>query len=382
MQRTTYNLFFIVMLALAQSAFSWDEMRGYGKESWDFENRLSYDQITHRYLTGNQFEKLTPGFSYRLITYDFGVRWTPNTTHGFYLKSQVAQADSATATGQTYSNSSLTQATAGLDWLLYESDRWELIPHLYLTFPFKKINPDEKIVLNSEGAFEAGGEVIARTLIWRLFPYFSLGAIYRDEGRAGLLTYSSGFELEGFSSFWGASLNGYSTISNDEFTRQAEKRERVAERNGSAMNFYAVNPGLLKANVYWKNDSGKQWGFQVGAGTTLTGSNRAGGWNAFVSLNYRFLGKLISRTKKDPSSPKSLKKEKFKPDQTDGVDQELFEGQPTLPSDNPQQDSQVVDINEKKPKAKNTSEKDLEKILNEAQDQVEIRNLRQKKNRK
>lgn len=355
----------------AHAEQSWDELRGYLPGSWDFQLKTQYYKATANYRTsGNVFDRLEDGYGYSNTELELSTRYTPNFKTGFWFggtfgfaKSQAPQKDRE--------NSSLSSIIAGFDYLLLDGKRFELIPEISVTYPLKRVDFSSQEVLNSEGAIEIAPRVILRSALGPLAAYTHLGFNYRDEGRASLLTGGLGAEF-GFTSFFiGSELRGYGTISNDKDTSSRTVKESYASRNGGALRYYAVNPSLFDLNFWARIDRGRNYGFQLGGGTSILGQSTSAGWQIFAKMNYRFQmgGKIYQRYLIKPQMPVNKDVEKFTEETNDDVDQKIFKPTPV------NKKRKLIPLKKLTPEQKR---KLLEKELESTEKEIELRNIRNK----
>ncbi|PIS10049.1 MAG: hypothetical protein COT73_11405, partial [Bdellovibrio sp. CG10_big_fil_rev_8_21_14_0_10_47_8] len=277
--------------SIAQAGVSlFDESsRAYDSGALNVETVGSYFTSTANYTKeGGQYESLPSGGSYQLMDVDFGARWTPDRTWGFYGTSRVSNAEGKD-NFNTRGNSSLSQATLGIDMLMISNSKFDLIPDVNFTYPFERVSTTDDSVLNGEGAMELSARAIARLKWGKIQPFAFAGFTYRDEDRSSLLPYGLGAEWKLGSLSVGADLRGYQSIINDTYTNEQYRRHVVAYRNGGSLKYYSVDPSLLESN-FWARWQKNSLGLKVGAGTSLTGANMAAGWTLFAGLNYTLGG--------------------------------------------------------------------------------------------
>lgn len=359
------TLVFTIVVLSGHHATAWDEFRGYAPSIWDFEIGAQYYQATSNFAkSGNEFQRLSNGYGYKLIDSNLGVRYTPNYRMGFYTGGRYAYAESQDLT-LTRTQGGLTHGFVGFDALLVETSWFELVPDFNIWAPLKRVDANKDEVLNSEGALEVTGRLIAR-FIWKGFhPFGYVGYRYRDEGRSSQLPYGIGAELDIKNFAIGGELEGYQKVTYDQYSDNSYAREVVARYNGTALKYYSVNPSRLDANGWVKWDDGKSFAIMVGGGASIAGESTAAGWQVFTTLNFRLAtGRTPTKKVLEP------KLESFKEENKDDIDQSLFE--PTkVEVIRPPTVSPTEQDNLKKRK--------LQKELDDTEMQIELKSIRRKK---
>ncbi|MCE3010966.1 MAG: hypothetical protein LW875_10175 [Proteobacteria bacterium] len=357
------SLFVSLILTLASVAMAWDEYRGYSTGVIDLELSSQYFASDANYTkSGGSFERLPAGYSFSVFTTDFGARYSLSERWAAYLKTQVAYSQSQDPTTKR-TNSSFTSATFGTDWLMFEKQKWELMPEFYFLTPLEKTNLNENKVLNSEGASEFMGRLVGRLATGPFVHFGFLGYKHRSEGLSGLGLFGVGSEYNHPHFAIGADLTGHTTLYDDAKTDTPADRQPAYNLSGLSRKFNAINPELLETRVWYRADAGGKWGLQIGGGTTITGKTTAAGWNVFGVLNYRFPGPKMFSTPR-PKRPTTPDTEKFQEEADDGVDQSLF----VLPKPKPPA----------KAPGKTAPGPSLQEQLDQTEMQIELRSLRKR----
>jgi hypothetical protein len=283
---------------------------------------------------------------------------------GFYGGARYAYAQSKDPV-TTRTNGELTHVFLGMDSLLVETPVFELVPDFNLWFPLQRVDANADKVLNSEGALEMTGRLIAR-LIWKGFhPYGYVGYTYRDEGRSTQIPYGGGAELDFKNFAFGLGVTGFQRVTYDKYTDTPSSKESVAIYNGTALKYYTVNPSRLDANTWLKWDEGKSFAIMFGGGTSIAGESTAAGWQVFTNLNFRFA------TGRQPTV-KTIEPvvDKFKEENSDKIDQSLFDP-PKVEVIKPP----VVSPKE----SESLKKRQLQKELDDTEMQIELKSIRRKK---
>jgi hypothetical protein len=299
-----------------------DEFRTFRSGEFDLAGTFQYTHITGNYDNSSRFSGLPSGDSFSLVNGTLGGRWVFFPRVGTFVTTEWAAAQSKDLL-KTRKNSSLTSATAGVDFLWLSHKTWALWPEFTLKYPFRRIDLSADDALNNEGAMEATARLVGR-LRWESFDTFAyLGYRYRDEGRSGVMPFGAGAEVPVNNVNLGAELSGYQTVVNDSGTNNGLDRAFVAYRDGGSLYFDSVNPAALNANAWlrWKPNA---YQFKFGGGTTLTGANYSGGWWAFVMLETQWQLSFSKSTPAPPAASQTYRNDHFEDELDDGVNQNLF----------------------------------------------------------
>lgn len=364
--------------------------RSYPLGRWQFDVQTTYYNATANYArSGGEYTELANGNSYHLLDFDFGARWIPKSRWAFYVSSRVSNAESKNPR-DTRQDSSLTQAVIGTDFLIYSSKRLDLYPDFSATIPFQRVDPSGDTVLNSEGAMEFTGKAIAR-MNWGIFdPFAFVGFTYRDEDRASLMPYGLGAELQFSSCRLGGELRGYQTVVKDKYSSNPAQRENIAFRNGTALRYYSVDPSLLETNFWLRGNLSNSWAMKLGGGTSITGSSTSAGWTVFAGLTFSPVFKSapaapIVAPYKERQADEDV--QHFQEETTDGVDQNLFyKPLPPPPPTQPkvlEAPEEVITVPQtpQQPTPQQQKKK-LQKALDRAEFQIELKTTKKKKRKR
>jgi hypothetical protein len=346
-----------------------NEFKRYADDLWELEVTSDYFQTNANYLkSGGSYDNLLNGGSYQLLNTDFNVRWVPFKNWGIFAGTSLGFAQSNDGV-QTRTNSQFSRALLGTDFVLFERG-FKVIPEITATFPLAPTSASPTAVQTTEGDTEFAGRLIARFDFSRFHNQGNLGFRYRDGGRAALMTYGAGSEMEFHKSYLGAEIAGYTTAQQDTMTATPSARETPSfSVNGSSAMFNSVNPSLLMSNLWYRHE-GSQNSLSVGVGTTLNGTNAAAGQQVFISWIHRFQ-KTFQIEPKQEMKPVL---DRFKEETHDDVDQNLFRPAPPPPPVAP-----VEDLRAKKAKAAAQRRKKLQNELQQTEMQMELKLKKKKK---
>ncbi len=237
------------------------------------------------------------------------------------------------------SNSTLTHFFVGADYQFYLSENLSLYADVSADKSNIEVNINQDDALPSNGATELRALFVGTLRGEALKGFGKVGVNQRSDGLSTLLLYGAGIEYQfGNYSALGFELDGSSTVKDDQYTETPLVRDTLTNRvNAGSRIFYSINPNILNSQIYYSYSIDRNLSFKIKAGTTLTGSNSANGYNAGVSINWGFGGYGNSRHKKpkvfiENSTSISDEDPGFKIDTTDGVNQDLFkQTQPVNP---------------------------------------------------
>lgn len=345
-------LFLALLFHIKANAFS--EYKRYGENLWELEFAGSnFDTNANYTRAGGSYDSLPNGNSFKLINIDLGARYCITNKMGLFAKSRVGIAESRDP-ALTRNNSQLNRASLGADLLMVDR-AVKLIPEIMVHFPLAKNEPNTTEAQTSEGDLEMLGRLIVRQDFWRLHNQASLGMNYREAGRSSLITYGLGTEFDIGHSYLGTSVDGYSTMMQDESSGTPSAREaNPLSVNAQSAIFNSVNPTLMSANFWYRFDN-KKTSFQIGYGATVTGSNSAQGQTIFANMIYRF-----QTESSHPVEKQRPELERFKEETTDEVDQQLFQTPTPTPPPAP-------------PKVNKNSRKRLQLELDQTEMQIELK---------
>ena len=190
------------------------ELKTYSPRDVDLSFQTRYYQAIGNFTkSGNSYDSLPSGAGYQNYQFDVAMRtlifsrWAAfaSTTFGY------GQSDAA---GVTRTNSAVSEATVGSDFLLSEG-QISLIPEMFLTVPITKNSYSSDTVAVGEGAMAAEAKMIA-LMKFQTFEMAAFGGfLYRDLGLASLFPYGVLGEFNFGSVRWGAELRGYTSVGYD-----------------------------------------------------------------------------------------------------------------------------------------------------------------------
>ncbi|KYG67101.1 hypothetical protein AZI86_08805 [Bdellovibrio bacteriovorus] len=372
-----WGLIFLAVLVCGP-AWALDNFKEFKRDHLDAEAATNFFYSEANYpQDGGSITNLPNGNHYQLLDVTLGTRYVPKRSWSVFGWANIGNAESKDSLA-TRSNSSLSEAAIGADFLMY-SEAFQLIPEFTFVMPFEKINPSSDNVPNSEGVMEFRSRLIAQMNLGTSRPYGWLGFTYRAEGRSFLMPWGVGLQFKLSSLVLGAELFGYQSVS-DDTDSSALRTAYINSVNAGSLKFYGKNPSLMDSQVYGTWNINRKWSLQANGGVTLTGSNSAAGYHVGGFLRYSFdftEGYLRDDgyTPMDSDVPggrsqmydrsDSMTSEKvrdFREETEDGVDQNLFKPKPT-------------------PK-KRINDKQLQQQLDQTEFQVELRSNKKKKRKK
>ncbi|MFN7728296.1 MAG: hypothetical protein ACK5P7_03995 [Bdellovibrio sp.] len=284
--------------------------------------------------SGNSYDSLPSGYAYEIFNFDVGARSVIFSKWAAFGRMTMGAAQSKSPS-DTRTNSALSEAQVGLDFLMSEGSL-SLIPELSFTFPFEANDVNKDTVAISDGAMAINGRLIAlvKTRMMHLGAYG--GYTHRDKGLSSLFPYGILGEFDFGSFHLGADLRGYTSVGYDSGSDSELRRDLYQCRsNGCAKRYYAVNPGLIESSVYFKWRASREWDLSGGITMAITGQNTSTGYGAFANIGYHWgLGPVSNDNEMTtlPAARSRVTGPNFQEETNDGVDQNLFTAPPPPPS--------------------------------------------------
>ncbi len=308
----------ILTFFISIPSMAYFQSQDFKQNQWQLWSGVNHFSATSNFTReGGQFDRLPSGNQYQLTQIDFGVNYGFSKWSRIRFIGQSASAMSEDSVAQR-NNSGFTYVGAAMDFKMLDYNGFQIVPSVTYLAPVTNISAASDDVFISEGVSELQ---LNTMMLWdagTFEPFGSLGFNYRDGGRASLLTYAAGAEVD-FAKFKaGAGIQGYNTVIADEFSKTPSVREASASKNGGALRFYTVDPALLESQYWIRFGTKSNWSLQLGGGFSVTGAATAGGWNAFGLISFSIDSKKIESINK-------TEVEKFEEITEDGVDQNAFQ---------------------------------------------------------
>lgn len=340
-QLQSYSKLIISILSLlvtVEQAWSFNRYKLFDEGRTDLMANLDYMKSDANYKLSGDTQSLVGNNYYQLLDTSLGGRYVWNNYLATYAFVNIGSAESK-GVDSTRTNSTLNKAWVGTEMML-DMGLIDLIPEVSILVPFEKVSTNQDVVLNNEGANEFTGKMNVQLDFKSFLMFGYLGFTYRDGGRSYLMPWGANAEYHFSKIGLGAEIFGFQSISGDQDKGATGEvnREILASRvNGGSKKFYSVEPSVVDFNLYVIMDINKSFSMGAGGGLTLAGANYASGYHAGAFLQYSFGGsnaykpkhKNYRRTRYDSlSTDKQI--EKFNEDTKDGVDQKLFQPQPSV----------------------------------------------------
>lgn len=328
------NLLFlaVIFFVTPQLWAQYNPLHFYEEGRWEFSASLDYMHSTKNYEDGSSsFKALNSGNYMQTVNIDVLTRWTALENFGFYLGAGMAATESESV-ASVRTNSGIRDIKMGVDMLAYQG--WlELIPEVYLIYPFHKVESDTDDVLLGDGAMVFGGKLWAQKL-WKSFNiYGMIGAEYYNDERAHRLPYALGMELDTRIIDVGGEIGGFARLGEDENTDSVIVRKAVTDRvDGGSLKYYAVNPSLLEVKAWLNYDFTSDFSVKAGLGQTLNGDNTAYGMTFFAMMTFGFNpNEAPPATSASPRIKKKKLQESsaFDPVEENAVNQKNFSVEPS-----------------------------------------------------
>lgn len=231
----------------------------------------------------------------------------------------------------------------------------KLKPEFIVNVPVESVDPATDEVLLGDGVTVAHAGMWAQAKWLSLDHTAYLGAAYRTGGLSSLVEFSIGSkkEFEGFDI--GAEVVGFESVTDDEFTATPAQRTTVTNRvNAGSLKYYAVNPSLISANVFFGLQMTEALGFRLGYGMDVQGKNFGKGSTIYLNLEWDLSTTGDEFTKSRRQGQQAADVDKFTVEATE-YDENLFREEKPKP----------MRSKNKKPK------KSVDQLINEAEDSLE-----------
>ncbi|MBC7466248.1 MAG: hypothetical protein H7256_09665 [Bdellovibrio sp.] len=290
MKKTKIIGLLFLIHAVAYQAAADTNFRSYHEGRTDFDFTLNYFKTTSNFSASGSKSDLPSGRYLQTIDTAAQGRYVMFNDVALFAGLNVGSAESSDSIA-TRKNSTLTNVVLGSDFQLMNSNSFKLTGEILYSQNLEKIKQDTDSVLNSDGANEITA-LVGSNVNFDSIHFFTKGGVkYRTEGLSTLLLYTAGLE-DRFDQFAiGASLMGYSTIKNDDYSDQAAYRDNVTARvDAFSKRYYAINPNILDTEFYFKYNFSQDMGLKAFAGYPILGSNATVGIHAGATASWGFGG--------------------------------------------------------------------------------------------
>ena len=252
----------------------------------------------------------------------------------------------------TGTNSLLNYLIIGADYQIVKEGALSLYGDVSYWLSNESIDINTNDAITSNGASEFKTIVVGVADLGKFKNFVKLGYAYRTAGLSSLVHYGAGAELSVKKFAIGTSVDGLSSVTDDQNTDRPELRDLVTDRvNAGSRRYYSVNPNQLEIELYFSYRIDPSLKFKISGGSSILGANSANGYFAGLALNWSFGGlNGFGLNNSYDGDLENMKKDekKFKIDTEDGVNQELF--QPVVPIKPVEKTkSSPVEVKRKKP---------------------------------
>jgi hypothetical protein len=351
----------LAFFSTAQTEAFFDPYQVYRSQRFDLAIDTQFYKTTANFDSNGEKVDLAFENSYQIIDVNPQLRWGMFRDFGVRVGSNIATAESVDPI-DTRGNSSFNRLEFGADYQLFNLENFQTILDFEYSHPLEKISETQDDVLNGNGASEIKPTLILRGDFGSFYPYVYVGGNIRSEGLSALATYGGGGEFRFSELGFGAALDGFSSVKDDDFTNTASRRNIVTTRvNGGSKKYYSINPNSLAAEIFLTFAMTDFIKFKAYGGADVIGSNYSQGFFAgtalTLTLNYGNNDHSEERAtrSKRPTTKKAKAKAKpvesgFREDTEDGVDQNYFK------SVDPSNDDYVQPIEEEQPQVQPESQ--------------------------
>lgn len=379
----------LAIFSTSQSQAFFDPYQVYRSQRFDFAVDGQFYKSTANFDSGGEKVDLAFENSYQIIDVNPQLRWGMFRDFGVRVGGNVATAESVDPLN-TRTNSTLNRLDFGADYRLLNYESFQTLLDFEYSHSLEKISTTTDDVLNSNGATEIKPSLILRADFGSFYPYAYLGGNIRSEGLSTLVTYGGGGEFRFSELGFGAALDGFSSVKDDDYTNSATRRDTVTTRvNGGSKRFYSINPNALSAELFLNFAMTNYIKLKAYGGADITGSNYSQGFFAGATLTFTLdyghndheEERSVRRTAR-PATKKTKAKAKpvengFREDTEDGVDQNYFK------SIDPSSEDYVQPIEEEQPQPQNGTgaaiDPDVQKDMDQLGYSIKLKKLKKKK---
>lgn len=285
---TFFKHFFLISIGLSHGAWASESLTQPDtlpiEGRWQLKSGLEYFSSKANYDSGGgSYQTLGSGRYYRQLqanflgSYDFSDKMTflGNFTYAF-AQSHDGKFDRE--------NGEVSDIGVGVQYhFLMGKLRWT--PELLASYPLNPVKLGADNVLTGEGAWfvQPGTWLYLPVALMDFYSY--LGAKYQGEGRATLLPWRVGTQAQLRSFLVGGELAGFQTLIKDSSSITPTQRTEVHFRNGNSQRYFAKDPSLMEAKVFFGHQL-NQIQAQLGYSKTLNGKNAAEGDTIFFNIAF------------------------------------------------------------------------------------------------
>jgi hypothetical protein len=320
---------FLCVFALAFKSYGSEVFKNFTAGRFDSNYSFVFFKTEANFSSDGNKVTLPTSNYYQISNINLAGRYVLANDFGIYTSVNIGSAESSNLVA-TRKNSTLNQATLGIDYLIFETQTFAMYADLSYTYAIEKVKADTDSVMNSDGADQVKAQLTGVFDLDGFYPYGRIGVNYKNEGLASLLTYAGGLELRYEQVALGAGVDGYLTIKEDTKTNQSFDRDIITSRvNAGSKTFYGVNPNHLDSDIYLKYNFDEEISLKVNGGYSLIGSNSAQGYHAGIAFAWGFGGRAKPKPRLMPvyrevPTTKAKPAPRFEEDTNDGVNQDYF----------------------------------------------------------
>lgn len=169
----------------------------------------------------------------------------------------------------------------------FQSGTFRFVPSLTGTFTFQEVNRNTTDVLTGEGTnqVELGAWGIVET--GSLEPYAYGGYRYQDDGRAHLMPWKLGSQLNFNGFFMRGEVGGHLVVKDDKYKSNRIVRTNITNSvNAGSFRYYSVNPNLIEVRAEVGLPVSRELEVIGGATQTLAGEAVAYGMSFYGGVRY------------------------------------------------------------------------------------------------
>lgn len=295
-----FEKLFLGMFIVCFSIISEAQVLRYRPGQYSFFTRYEFIDTNSNFDSqGGSFTKLDSGNSFSASR--IPIRLQYDVSYNLAVLADLEISGSKSDDGSEVRTKNLMSSlTAGFQYKALKKP-FLIVPQVLVKFPFETVERGTNNTLISDGAIEVEGGAWMQKKFWKLYNYLYLGATFRDSGLSFLGNYKLGTYTRLANFYVGGNLEGFTSLTDDEFTNDPTERTDVTDdvMAGSLL-YYSINPEAMYvegwAGYIINNNALIKAGYKQG----INGANYARTSNFWIGVDIRnFYTKSVEEREND-----------------------------------------------------------------------------------